>query len=73
MNRKTPRGRLDWRQLLDWLREDGWIGAEDAERVAARFRAGASSLHALVRLGAYGLPARKWLRMLRPYAGPQPA
>lgn len=25
------------------------------------------------RFGAYGLPARKWLRMLRPYAGPQPA
>ncbi len=50
-----PKGRLEWPLLLSWLHEDGWIGAEDAERVAARFRAGASSLHALVRLGAAGL------------------
>ncbi len=50
-----PKGRLEWPQLLGWLHEDGWIGAEDAERVAARFRAGASSLHALVRLCAAGL------------------
>ncbi len=50
-----PRGRLDWRQLLDWLREDGWVGAEDAERVVKRFGAGDSSLHALVRLGGAGL------------------
>jgi general secretion pathway protein E len=50
-----PKGRLEWSWLLDWLREDGWLGAEDAERVAARFRAGASSLHALVRVGGAGL------------------
>jgi len=55
MNRKTPRGRLDWRQLLEWLREDGWIAPADAERVVRRFGAGASSLHALVRLGGAGL------------------
>jgi general secretion pathway protein E len=50
-----PRGRLEWPLLLAWLREDGWITADDAERVAGRFRAGASSLHALVRLGGAGL------------------
>ncbi len=50
-----PKGRLEWPLLLEWLREDGWVSAEDAERVAARFRAGASSLHALVRLGGAGL------------------
>ncbi|MBX3600793.1 MAG: Flp pilus assembly complex ATPase component TadA [Rubrivivax sp.] len=50
-----PRGRLDWPLLLQWLQQDGWISAEDVERVAARFRAGASSLHALVRLGGAGL------------------
>ncbi len=50
-----PLGRLDWRWLLDGLREDGWISAEDAERVKSRFGAGASSLHALVRLGGAGL------------------
>ncbi|MBX3637345.1 MAG: Flp pilus assembly complex ATPase component TadA [Rubrivivax sp.] len=51
----AARGRLDWPLLLQWLQQDGWIAAEDAERVAARFRAGASSLHALVRLGGAGL------------------
>ena len=49
------KGALDWRELLQWLQDDGWIGAEDAERVAKRFGAGASSLHALVRLGGAGL------------------
>jgi len=52
---ERPKGRLEWPLLLGWLREDGWISADDAERVAARFRAGASSLHALVRLGGAGL------------------
>jgi general secretion pathway protein E len=50
-----PRGRLAWRDLLGWLREDGLITAADAERVVQRFGAGASSLHALVRLGGAGL------------------
>jgi general secretion pathway protein E len=49
------KGRLEWPLLLGWLRDDGFISADDAERVAARFRAGASSLHALVRLGGAGL------------------
>ncbi|MCB1995417.1 MAG: Flp pilus assembly complex ATPase component TadA, partial [Rhodoferax sp.] len=51
----TPQGRLDWRQLLDWLRADGWIGADDVERVAQRLGAGPSSLHVLERLGGAGL------------------
>ncbi|MBL0089540.1 MAG: Flp pilus assembly complex ATPase component TadA [Ideonella sp.] len=54
-NSTPPRGRLDWRQLLDWLREDGWVSPADAERVVKRFGAGDSSLHALVRLGGAGL------------------
>jgi general secretion pathway protein E len=49
------KGKLDWRRLLDWLRDDGLISAEDAERVVRRFGAGASSQPALVRLGAAGL------------------
>ncbi len=59
--RETPtsivaaRGRLDWRRLLQWLREDGLVGDDDAERVVRRFGAGDSSLHALVRLGGAGL------------------
>jgi general secretion pathway protein E len=51
----APKGRLDWPVLLNWLRDDGWITLADAERVATRFRAGNSSLHALVRLGGAGL------------------
>jgi general secretion pathway protein E len=53
------KGRLDWPQLLGWLRDDGLITAADAERVTARFRAGASSLHPLVRLGGAGLLHRR--------------
>ncbi|MFT3816431.1 MAG: GspE/PulE family protein [Rubrivivax sp.] len=52
------KGRLEWRLLLDWLRDDGWIGADDAERVAKRLSAGSSTLHALVRLGGAGLVRR---------------
>jgi general secretion pathway protein E len=51
----APQGRLEWRQLLDWLHDDGWIGADDVDRVARRLSAGASTLHALVRLGGAGL------------------
>ena len=49
------KGKLDWRVLLDWLRDDKLISADDAERVVRRFGAGSSSQHALVRLGAAGL------------------
>ena len=36
-----PKGRLEWQLLLDWLLEDAWISADDAERVSRRFGAGA--------------------------------
>lgn len=49
-----PKGRLDWRLLLQWLRDDGVITAEDAERVRKRFTAD-SSLHPLLRLGGAAL------------------
>jgi general secretion pathway protein E len=50
-----PLGRLDWRFLLQWLHEDGVIGADEAARVRARFGAGDSSQHPLVRLGGADL------------------
>jgi general secretion pathway protein E len=50
-----PRGRLEWRPLLQWLHDDGVIGADDLQRVEQRFGAGASSQHPLVRLGGAGL------------------
>jgi general secretion pathway protein E len=49
------KGKLDWKLLLGWLRDDKLISAEDSERIVQRFGAGVSSQHALVRLGAAGL------------------
>ncbi|MDN3920678.1 GspE/PulE family protein [Roseateles violae] len=50
-----PEGRLEWRTLLHWLREDGLIDEAQVARTEQRFGAGDSSLHALVRLGHAGL------------------
>ncbi len=50
-----PAGRLEWRRLLKWLREDGLISAEDHDRTEKRFAGGDSVQHPLVRLGAAGL------------------
>jgi general secretion pathway protein E len=50
-----PKGRLDWRFLLQGLHSDGLIGAADAQRVRARFGAGDSSQHPLLRLGSANL------------------
>ena len=60
MNVTTPldstlAGKLDWRALLDWLREDGLVSDDDAKRTAGRFNAGPSAQHPLVRLGGAGL------------------
>ncbi|HEY6511483.1 MAG TPA: ATPase, T2SS/T4P/T4SS family [Burkholderiaceae bacterium] len=49
------RGRLEWRAMLGWLREDGWITAEDVDAVIKRFGSADSSQHPLVRLGSAGL------------------
>jgi general secretion pathway protein E len=54
-HRSVPRGLLEWRLLVAWLREDGLITAPDAERLTQRLGAGASKLHPLVRLGGAGL------------------
>jgi general secretion pathway protein E len=52
---RKPRGPLDWRSMLEWLRDDGWISGAEFDRLAKRFAAGSSSLHPLVRLGGAGL------------------
>ncbi|HSW21866.1 MAG TPA: type II/IV secretion system protein, partial [Burkholderiaceae bacterium] len=49
------RGRLEWRHLLGWLREDGWIGADDVDAVIKRFGGADSNQHPLVRLGSASL------------------
>jgi general secretion pathway protein E len=50
-----PAGRLEWRVLLQWLHDDGLVGDAEAARVRARFGAGNSSQHPLVRLAGASL------------------
>ena len=47
--------RLEWRALLQWLLEDGLVGNAEAARVRARFGAGDSSQHPLIRLAGASL------------------
>ncbi|HEY8711178.1 MAG TPA: ATPase, T2SS/T4P/T4SS family [Burkholderiaceae bacterium] len=51
----TPAGKLQWRALLKWLREDGVISHEDAEQTTRRFAGGDSAQHPLVRLANVNL------------------
>ncbi len=50
-----PTGKLQWRALLGWMRDDELIEREDAERTIKRFGSADSVQHPLVRLGAAGL------------------
>ena len=43
-------GPLDWRRIVDWLRTDGVIAHEEAQRTIARCSQAESSQHPLVRL-----------------------
>ena len=48
-------GKLTWRTVLAWLRDDKILTADDVERTARRFAGGNSAQHPLVRLGSAGL------------------
>ena len=48
-------GKLDWRSLLQWLRADHLITADEAEQTARRFAGGHSAQHPLVRLASMNL------------------
>ena len=50
-----PSGRLDWRRVLKWLRDDGLITDAAHDTVEKRFAAADSKQHPLVRLGSAGL------------------
>jgi len=52
---KTFDGPLDWRTLVGWLREDGVISAEEAERTTTRCASAHSSQHPLQRLAVVGM------------------
>ena len=49
------RGPLNWRVLVDWLREDGVISADEAARTVTRCDSAHSRLHPLERLAAVGV------------------
>ena len=53
-----PPGRLEWRQLIQWLREDGVVTDDDVDQVTRRFSA-ASAQHPLVRLSGAHLTDRR--------------
>jgi len=51
----SPAGPLDWRALVEWLREDGVIAHEEAERTIARCAQAESAQHPLVRLASVSM------------------
>ena len=51
-----PKGvRLELRQLLKWLRDDGVLAPEEFDKLVRRFGNSASNLHPLQRLGGASL------------------
>ena len=50
-----PSGKLDWLKLIAWLRDDGMIEPDEAEKTIKRFGSTQSVQHPLVRLAAAGL------------------
>ncbi len=50
-----PTGRLELRQLLKWMRDDGMLAPEEADKLVRRFGNSASGLHPLQRLGGASL------------------
>ena len=55
VRRRTHQGLLDWRTIVEWLRSDGVIDAEVADRTIERCSRAESSQHPLVRLGSVGM------------------
>jgi general secretion pathway protein E len=50
-----PLGPLDWRTLVEWLRADGVISAEEAKRTIVRCASAHSAQHPLQRLAVVGM------------------
>ncbi|GAB3769028.1 GspE/PulE family protein [Ramlibacter monticola] len=53
--RTAPHGPVHWRQMVEWLSEDGVIGHEEARRTIARCSHAESAQHPLVRLAAVAM------------------
>jgi general secretion pathway protein E len=62
-------GPLDWRHIVQWLRQDGVISTQEAQRTVDRCSKAESAQHPLVRLAAVaitrasdGKPLSSWPR-----------
>jgi len=55
LSRTPPRGPIHWRQVIEWLGEDGVITPEQAQRTIARCAQAESAQHPLVRLAAVSM------------------
>ena len=53
--KKPVAGPLDWRQLVEWLNEDGIISTQEAQRTIARCSQVQSAQHPLVRLASVSM------------------
>jgi general secretion pathway protein E len=53
--RNSHAGPLDWRHLVQWLRHDGVISVEEAQRITARCAQAESAQHPLVRLASVAI------------------
>ncbi len=53
--RTPPRGPIDWRNVVEWLSEDGVISMEEARRTVARCSQAESAQHPLVRLASVAM------------------
>lgn len=55
LSRPEPQGPLSWRPLVDWLRADGVISEEEAQRTIARCSLAESAQHPLLRLATVSM------------------
>ncbi len=55
LRKPATKGPLDWRALVEWLRDDGIIAHDEAERTIARCSQAESAQHPLVRLASVSM------------------
>ena len=59
-------GPLDWRRMVDWLRADGVISPQEAQRTPSRPKRTELAARAEAIQARWDLPSAKWLRVFKP-------